>query len=136
MVVVSQVGAGPRPTSRLIQFLAPVATIVNLNVGSDDIELKRTAVRAPNQNAYAERFAQTIQQECLDHFVVLGEKHLRHIIQEFVAYYNEHRPHSSRGDLPLSMDKPPDPVESFGLADVVCHERLGGLLKYYERKAA
>ena len=62
---------------------------------SDDIELKRTAVRAPNQNAYAERFAQTIQQKCLDHFVVLGEKHLRHLIQEFVTYYNEQRPHSS-----------------------------------------
>jgi putative transposase len=103
---------------------------------SDDIELKRTAVRAPNQNAYAERFAQTIQQECLDHFVVLGEKHLRHIIQEFVAYYNEQRPHSSRGYLPLSMDRPPDSVVCLGPGDVVCHERLGGLLRHYERKAA
>lgn len=103
---------------------------------SDNIELKRTAVRAPNQNAYAERFAQTLQQECLDHFVVLGEEHLRHLIREFVAYYNEQRPHSSRGNLPLSMDQPPDPVESLGPGDVVCHERLGGLLRHYVRKAA
>jgi len=41
---------------------------------SNDIELKRTAVRAPNQNAYAERFAQTLQQECLDHFIILGKR--------------------------------------------------------------
>jgi putative transposase len=103
---------------------------------SGDIELKRTAVRTPNQNAYAERFAQTLQRECLDHFVVLGKKHLRYLVQEFVAYYNEQRLHSSRGNLPLSMDSAPDPVECLGPTDVVCHERLGGLLKHYERKAA
>jgi len=68
---------------------------------SDDIELKRTAVRAPNQKVYAERFAQTVQQECLDHFVVLGEKHLRFLVQEFAAYYNEWRPHTFlRGKTP------------------------------------
>jgi len=77
-----------------------------------------------------------LKQECLDHFIVLGEKHLRYLVQEFVAYYNEQRPHSSRGNLPLSMDKLPDPVECLGPKDVVCQERLGGLLKHYERKAA
>ena len=50
--------------------------------------------------------------------------------------YFAQRPHSSRGYLPLSMDKPPDPVGCLGPADVVCHERLGGLLRCYERKAA
>ncbi|MHC4402455.1 MAG: integrase core domain-containing protein, partial [Planctomycetota bacterium] len=96
----------------------------------------RSAVRAPNRNAYAERFAQTIRQECLDHFIILGEKHLQYLVRESVSYYNELRPHASRGNLPLSMDKPPDPVECLGPRDVVCHERLGGLLKHYERKAA
>jgi len=67
---------------------------------------------------------------------VLGKKDLWHIILEFIAYYNEQRPHSSRDNLPLSMDKPPDPVECLGPKDVVCHERLGGLLKHYEWKAA
>ena len=77
----------------------------------DGTKLRRTAIRAPNQNAYAERFAQTLQQECLDHFIVLGESHLRYIVQEFVSYYNELRPHSGRDNLPLSMDGPPEPVE-------------------------
>ena len=105
-------------------------------LNSDGIELKKTSVRAPNQNAYSERFAQTLQVECLDHFVVFGEKHLWHIVDEFMRYYNQHRPHLAKDNLPLSMDKPPDPVESLGPEDVVCHERLGGLLRHYERRAA
>ena len=103
---------------------------------SDGIKLKLTAVQAPNQNAYAERWVQTIQQECLDHFIVLGEKHLRYIVQEFVDYYNNFRPHQAKGNLPLGVDKPPDPPDSVTLGDIECHERLGGLLRHYERKAA
>ena len=34
-----------------------------------------TAFRAPNTNPYVERFIQTIQQECLDHFVIIGQQH-------------------------------------------------------------
>lgn len=59
----------------------------------EDLEVKRVGPRAPNMNAYAERWVQTIQSECLDHFVVLGEAQLRHIVSEFVTYYHEHRPH-------------------------------------------
>jgi putative transposase len=102
----------------------------------DDIELKRTALRAPNQNAYAERWVQSIKQECLDLFVVFGEKHLRYIIQEYVRYYHDCRPHQSLGNLPPMMDAPPDPIECLGPDDVICHEWLGGLLTYYQRKAA
>jgi putative transposase len=102
----------------------------------DDIELKRTAVRAPNQNAYAERWVQSIKQECLDLFVVFGEKHFRHIIQEYVRYYHDHRPHQALGNLPPMMEEPPDPVESLGPEDVICHECLGGLLTHYQRKVA
>ena len=105
-------------------------------LNSGGIELKKTSIRAPNQNAYAERFAQSLQVESLDHFIVLGEKHLVHIVREYEKYYNEVRPHSARDNLPLSMDKPPDEVKCLGPKDVVCHERLGGLLRYYERKVA
>jgi putative transposase len=102
---------------------------------SDGVAVVQTAIRAPNQNAYADRFAQTIKQECLDWFVVLGEKHLRYIIAEFVAYYHTERPHLALGNLPPGMDKPPDEVECLGPDNVLVRERLGGLLRHYERKA-
>lgn len=102
----------------------------------DGIELKRVAVRAPNQNAYAERWVQSIQQECLDHFVILDEAHLRYLVQEYVRHYNQLRPHQSKDNLPLSMKKPPESIDSLEPDEVVCHQRLGGLLKFCERKAA
>jgi putative transposase len=45
-------------------------------------------LRAPNLNAYAERWVQSAKQECLDHFVVFGEGHLRHLVSEYADYYN------------------------------------------------
>ena len=102
---------------------------------SEGVEVVQTAVRAPNQNAYAERWCRSIKTEMLDHFVVLGETHLRYLIQEYVCYYHEFRPHQSLGNLPPMMTGPPDPVECLGPKNVVCHERLGGLLNHYQRKA-
>lgn len=96
----------------------------------------KVAVRAPNQNAYAEQFVQTIKQECLDHFIVFGEAHLRHIVSEFVAHYHNERPPSGKDNLPPLMASPPESVEHLGPDDVVCEERLGGLLRHYVREAA
>jgi putative transposase len=59
---------------------------------SDGIKVKPVGVRGPNQNAVAERFVQSVKQECLDHFVVYGKAHLRHILSEYLAYYHQHRP--------------------------------------------
>jgi hypothetical protein len=67
---------------------------------------------------------------------VFGEKHLRYLIQEHVRYYHALRPHQSLGNLPPLLTRPPDPVNSLGPADVVCHELLGGVLRHYEKKAA
>ena len=83
-------------------------------------------------NPYAERFAQTIQQECLDHFVVLGADHLEYLVSEFVKHFNEERPHQSLGNVPLI--KPPGDPPSEGM--IVCKQRLGGLLRHYYRQAA
>ena len=79
---------------------------------------------------------QTIKQECLDWFIVLGEKHMRYIIGEYVDHYNAERPHLATGHLPPALARPPEPVECLGPKDVVASERLGGLLRHYERKAA
>jgi len=50
---------------------------------AEDATIVRVGPRSPNLNAYSERFAQTLRQECLDHFVVFGERHLRHLLTEF-----------------------------------------------------
>lgn len=103
---------------------------------TEDTELKRVAIWTPNQNAYVERFVQSIKTECLDLFVILGEQHLRRILSEFVDYYHGEWPHLGLGNIPPVLLKPPDVVESLGPADVVCYERPGGLLKHCERKVA
>ena len=59
-----------------------------------------TAPRSPWQNAYAERLIGSIRREVLDHVVVLGERHLRHLLLSYMTYYNEARTH-------LSLDRTP-----------------------------
>ena len=90
---------------------------------------KRLPYKSPNLNPYAESWVGTLRRECLDHFAVLGEKHLRYLIGEYVGYYNTVRPHGSIGG-------PLGPLAMPAAGQVHCDERLGGLLKHYYRKAA
>lgn len=95
--------------------------------------------RSPNLNAFCERVILTLKYEALNHFVILGRRHLDHIVKEFVAYYHEFRPHQGIRNVPPhpppteDAAKAPDELQTL---NVVCHERLGGLLKRYERRAA
>jgi putative transposase len=107
---------------------------------ADGVEVKRVGPVAPNLNAYAERWVQSLRQECLDHFVVLGEGHLRHLVREYVEHHNLERPHQGRGNVPLpdaqAADAGEPPTLRFPGGEVRCRERLGGLLKHYHRAAA
>jgi putative transposase len=88
--------------------------------------------RAPNMNAYAERFVQAIQQECLDKFIAFGTEHMEHLISEYVEHYNTERPHQAMGNVPLASERVEVPVAG----EVMCFERLGGVLRHYRRIAA
>jgi len=66
-------------------------------VQSLGLKILRTPVRAPQANAYCERLIGTMRRECLDFMIPLSEKHLRGILREWVAHYNQGRPHSSLG---------------------------------------
>ena len=106
------------------------------------IEVRLTPIRSPNTVAFVERFVQTIQQECLDHFVVFGEAHLNHLCREFVEHYHLERPHQGKDNEllrpPRKRKRSADqtPPESLSLRDLRCRQRLGGLLKHYHRAAA
>jgi putative transposase len=102
-------------------------------------EMKQTAFRSPNTNAFVERYIQTLQQEVLDYFVVFGEQHMDHIVAEAVEHYHEERPHQSKENELLC--KRPDNAATEDEPDeqklrLQCNERLGGLLKHYYLRAA
>jgi transposase InsO family protein len=63
----------------------------------------RTPVRAPRANAVAERVVRTFRAECLDHMIVMSERHLHAVLTEFIGYYNHERPHRT---LALQMPVP------------------------------
>ncbi len=88
-------------------------------------------IRSPNLNAYAERFVRSAKSECVGQVIPLGERHLRRIVSEYVEHYHFERNHQGLGNR--LIDRPAGCLGSGG--PVECHERLGGLLRYYERAA-
>jgi putative transposase len=62
---------------------------------SEGIRIIKTPVRAPRANAFAERFVGTVRRECLDRILIFGRHHLEQVLAEYIANYNEHRPHRS-----------------------------------------
>jgi transposase InsO family protein len=86
-----------------------------------------TALGSPWQNGYAERLIGSIRRECLDHLIVLGEAHLRRILQRYVKYYNKIRTHRS-------LDKDAPSYRSVQrLGKVMSQSILGGLHHHYVR---
>jgi hypothetical protein len=98
-------------------------------IESAGVNLVPLPPKSPNLNAYAERFVPTVKSECLWRLLVFGEEGLWHAITEHVAHYRGERNHQSLGSEILFPDG------SSGYGDIECRERLGGLLKYYYRKA-
>ena len=94
------------------------------------VEIVRTGYQAPDMNAVAERWVQSVKRECLDHLILFGQRHLERVLREYVAHYHAERPHQGLGNELIAGDKPA------GFGDVVVHERLGGLINCYHRYAA
>ena len=103
---------------------------MRVRLGGAGIRVVQTRYRAPNANAYAERFVRSIKEECLDRVIPFGEGHLRRTIAEYVEHYHRERNHQG--------------IESMLIAGVPATDlhgrsrrrpRLGGVLNYYERAA-
>ena len=98
---------------------------------SEGVEIIRTPYRAPNANAVAERWIRSVRQECLDHLLIIGEAHLRRVLEVYVGFYNEVRPHQGLNQrTPVTSPPPAHP------GPIRCRSLLGGLLRSYDREAA
>ena len=98
------------------------------------IEAILTPVQAPRANAVAERVVGTLRRECLDHMIIVNERHLRRVLREYLDHYNRGRPHRS-----LNLETPTGPPARAGPPEsgrIVARPVLGGLHHEYEWVAA
>jgi hypothetical protein len=91
-----------------------------------------TAPRSPWQNPYAERLIGSIRHECLDHVIILSERHLRRVLSSYFQYYHDARTH-----LSLDKDCPrPRRMQLPAAGNIIAFPEVGGLHHRYERRAA
>jgi putative transposase len=101
---------------------------------SEDITIIRTPIRAPNANAYAERWVGSVRRECLDRLLIFSRRQREHVLHVYVRHYNEHRPHRA-----LELRPPAAPAEARSrtqappaVAQVRRRQLLGGLIHEYK----
>ena len=99
----------------------------------------KAPVRAPKARAHAERWVGTARRECLDRLLILGRRHILHVLTAYVAHYNEHRPHRALAQRPPLRTPPPSDEQPIAgvinLDGVRRRDLLGGLLHEYQLAA-
>jgi putative transposase len=95
---------------------------------SKQIHVIHTPIEAPNANSFAERWVLSVRSECLDHVLILNERHLFRVLQTYTEYYNTRRPHQSLDQQsPIPYSQTPD------TGAVKKRQLLGGILNDYFR---
>jgi transposase InsO family protein len=118
-------------TRYLIHDRDPLFTVeFRQNLRSGGVRTVKLPAQSPDLNAYAERFVRSIREECLSRVIPLGECHLRWVITECVKHYHLERNHQGLGNELIEPSSEP------GQGRAACRERLGGMLRYYYRRAA
>ncbi len=96
---------------------------------AEGIKVIRTPVQAPNANAFAERWVRTVRADCLDRILIVGRRHLEHVLRGYRRHYNGHRPHRALQLLPPNgRDPTPRPAST----ELRRRDVLGGLIHEYE----
>ncbi|MFC1642855.1 integrase core domain-containing protein [Myxococcota bacterium] len=102
---------------------------------AEGVECVPIPAHSPNCNPHAERFVRSIRDECLNRFVILGERHLRYLLREYVVHYNSERYHQGLGGRLITQSVRPGNDNGY-TDEILRQSRLGGLLNFYRRKAA
>src|SRR6202051_5060242 len=100
---------------------------------SGGVKTIQLPAKSPNLNAFAERWVRSVKQECLSKLILFGEGRLSRVLTEYGRHYHHERNHQGKDNRLLSPDKPEK--EYLFSRNIVCRQRLGGLLKYYPRAA-
>jgi transposase InsO family protein len=93
----------------------------------------RTPVKAPRANALAERWVRSVGNECLDQVVIVTERHLQRVLDEYVAYFNAWRPHRGLGQRAPCGSAPT--AQSNPTGRIIGQPVLGGLHHVYQHAA-
>jgi putative transposase len=102
-------------------------------IGSEGVRVLKTPVRAPQANAVVERWVRTVRNECLDHLLIVGRRHLERVLRDYVAHFNNERPHRSLDLIPPGGSTQARGSPSSG---VLRRDVLGGLIHEYYAAAA
>jgi transposase InsO family protein len=97
---------------------------------TEGIRVIRTPIRAPNANAYAERWVRTVRADCLDRILIFGRRYLEQVLRVYRCHYNEYRPH--RGAVHLLPPDGRQPTPTAAVEHLRRSDLLGGLIHEYE----
>jgi transposase InsO family protein len=129
-LTMAEAGAVPAPQVLICDRDWKWTGDVRRRLGDAGVRVVSTPTRAPNANAYAERFVRSIKEECLHRLIPIGDRHFRRALKEYVEHYHVERNHQGLDNRLISRP----PVIKM-TSRVRRHLRLGGLLNFYERAA-
>jgi putative transposase len=105
---------------------------------SGGIRVIKAPVGAPKARAHAERWVGRVRRECLDRVLIVGRRHLQHVLASYTRHHNEHRPHRALGQRPPLNQPPrgePTMAEVIDLGLIRRRDLLGGLIHEYRLAA-
>jgi transposase InsO family protein len=116
--------------NQVVYMIHDQAAQFNINYIEYGIKSIKTSVEAPNMNAIAERFVGSVRREVLDFYILVNERQVQKVLDEYINYYNSKRPHQGINQ------NVPRRYEPLLYGKVQKLPILGGLHHHYIRSAA